>query len=262
MAEETSGNSAATVERAADVLLLFADSPSPRLGVTEIANALGMSKSAVHRILSSFKNKNLLELDPVTRKYVLGSAVLDLSSKYLDTLDIRRLASEELTRLSLATCETATLSVRSGADRRVYVEQVTPDREVIMRVALGVAYPLHAGASSKALLAFLPADEIEAYLTPDLTSVTDHTVTDPGLLRRELNVIRQTGWAKSAGERQQGSASVAAPILDAAGRPTAVISVCGPAERFAGEAEECVKHLLAATRGLSARLGYRRRAGG
>ena len=257
MTEDTGGNSAATVERAADVLLLFADSPSPQLGVTEIANALGISKSAVHRILLSFKNKNLLEFDPVTRKYVLGPAILDLSSKYLGTLDIRKLASAELTRLSRATSETATLSLRSGARHRVYVEQVTPDREVIMRVQLGVAWPLHAGASSKALLAFLPADEIDAYLGGTLEPVTGHTVTDPARLRRDLNVIRQTGWARSSGERQQGSASVAAPILDAAGRPVGVISVCGPAERFADDVEECTKHLLAGTQGLSARLGYR-----
>ncbi|MEV6845753.1 IclR family transcriptional regulator [Actinoplanes sp. NPDC051411] len=256
-----SPNSASTVERAADVLLLFADSSSAQLGVTEIANTLGMSKSAVHRILLSFKNKRLLELDPQTKKYALGPTILGLGARYLGRLDIRTFAAPELTRLSRATDETATLSIRSGADRRVYVDQVTPDREVLMSVQLGVAHPLHAGGSSKSLLAFLPQVEIDQYLSGSLDKVTSKTVTNVRTLRKELNLIRERGWAQSSGERQLGSASVAAPILNRDGYPLAVVSVCGPAERFAGEVEGCVRELLASTRALSVRMGHQPPAG-
>lgn len=254
--ETGTGNSASTVERAADVLLLFADSSSAQLGVTEIATTLGMSKSAVHRILLSFKNKRLLELDPQTRKYALGPTILGLGAKYLGRLDVRMIAAAELARLARATDETATLSVRSGADRRVYVDQVTPDREVLMSVQLGLAHPLHAGASSKALLAHLPAAEIEQYLGTSLTKVTDRTITNVRALRRELAEIRARGWARSSGERQIGSASVAAPILNRDDYPVAVVSVCGPAERFGAEAERCARELLVTTRALSTRLGH------
>lgn len=252
---ETGNNSASTVERAADILLLFASSSSPQLGVTEIATALGMSKSAVHRILLSFRNKNLLELDPDSRKYSLGPTLLGLGAKYLGQLDIRRMAAPELTALSRMTNETATLSVRSG-DQRVYIDQVTPDREVLMSVQLGMAHPLHAGASSKAFLAFLPPDEIDGYLSGTLHQVTSRTVTDVRKLRRELVAIRQRGWAQSLGERQAGAGSVAAPVFDARGVPVAVVSVCGPAERMAGEIDDCAGHLLVCTGRLSAQLGY------
>ncbi|MGH9072044.1 MAG: IclR family transcriptional regulator, partial [Acidimicrobiales bacterium] len=206
-------NTAATVERAADILLLFANSPATQLGVTEIANSVGMSKSAVHRILLAFRGKNLLEFDPVSRKYALGPACLGLGPKYLGTLDIRQVAADELTSLSGETNETATLSVRIG-DRRVYIDQVTPNREVLMSVQLGLAHPLHAGSSSKALLAFLPPDEIDRYLAGKLEQVTERTVTDVTKLREELALIRGRGWAQSLGERQPGSGSVAAPVLD------------------------------------------------
>jgi IclR family acetate operon transcriptional repressor len=249
------GNSATTVERASDILLLFASSSSPQLGVTEIATALGMSKAAVHRILLSFRNKHLLELDPVTRKYALGPTLLGLGAKYVGQLDIRRMAAPELAALSRATNETATLSVRSG-DQRVYIDQVTPDREVLMSVQLGMAHPLHAGASSKAFLAFLPKDEVERYLAGPLAKVTERTITDPGRLRRELATIRRRGWSQSLGERQAGAGSVAAPIFDDRGHPVAVVSVCGPAERMAEEIDECAKHLLVATERLSAQLGH------
>lgn len=252
---EASGNSASTVERAADILLLFASSSSPQLGVTEIATSLGMSKSAVHRILLSFRNKNLLELDPVSRKYSLGPTLLGLGARYLGRLDIRKMASPELSALSRATNETATLSVRSG-DERVYIDQVTPDREVLMSVQLGMAHPLHAGASSKAFLAFLPPEEIDSYLAGRLEKVTPRTVTDVRRLRKELGEIRQRGFAQSMGERQAGAGSVAAPVFDARGVPVAVVSVCGPADRMTEEIRQCADQLLVCTGRLSAQLGY------
>lgn len=250
----TAANSAMTVERACDVLLLFAKLPQARLGVTEIATTLELSKPAVHRILSSLRNKGMVELDPSSRKYSLGPVILSLGLSYLDKLDIQAIAAPELARLSRATNETATLSVRAG-DARVYVDQVTPHREVLMSVQIGIPHPLHAGASSKAFLAHLPDEEIDRYLHEPLRLLTPRTVVDPLSLRRELAAIRQRGWAQSVGERQAGAASVAAPVLDFRSYPLAVVSVCGPAERFEPEMTVCVEHLLAATARLSARAG-------
>jgi DNA-binding IclR family transcriptional regulator len=126
-----------------------------------------------------------------------------------------------------------------------------------MSVSIGVPFPLHAGASSKAFLAFLPEAEIEAYLARGLVRLTPGTVTDPRKLRRELAEIRDRGWASSFEERQSGAASVAAPIFDHSTQPAAVVSICGPAVRFADEAQNCVALLLAATSRMSARMGSR-----
>jgi DNA-binding IclR family transcriptional regulator len=126
-----------------------------------------------------------------------------------------------------------------------------------MSVSLGVPFPLHAGASSKAFLAFLPEGVIEEYLSADhLSRLTDRTVVEPEALRRELAAIRRRGHARSFAERQSGAASVAAPVLDHHGLPAAVVSVCGPVERFRGEAESCAEALLAVTGRLSALMGH------
>ncbi|MDA8047468.1 MAG: IclR family transcriptional regulator [Actinomycetota bacterium] len=252
--QRASGSTALTVERAADVLLLFGAARGPLLGVTEIANALALSKPAVHRILASLRNKGLITVDEGTRKYSLGPAMVCLGLAYLDKLDVVRLAGPELASLSQATDETATLSVRTGWTR-VYVDQVTPDREVLMAVQIGVPYPLHAGASSKAFLAFLPEAEIERYLHEPLAKVTPATRVDVPSLRTELEEIRRRGFARSEGERQPGAGSVAAPLLDHRDRPLAVISVCGPAERLAAEVDHCVERLLVVAARISARLG-------
>ena len=84
------------------------------------------------------------------------------------------------------------LSVLVG-DGRIYVDQVTPPREIVMSVSLGHRFPLHAGSSSKALLAFLPDDEVERYLGGGLEPLTESTRTDPDALRVDLANVTQQG---------------------------------------------------------------------
>jgi DNA-binding IclR family transcriptional regulator len=262
------GRTVATVGRAADVLAHFCDVGCRDLGVTQIAESLSMSKAGVHRILASLRSRGLIELDPDTHRYSLGPLAMRLGLTYLDRLDVRALAAPELAGLSARTGETATLSVRVG-DARAYVDQVTPDREVVMSVTLGRPFPLHLGASSKALLAWLPEAgdrEALARVVRGGVALGGGPVLDarpPGLaalepldeLAEELAGIRARGWARTLGERQPGAASVAAPVLDHDGVPAAVVSVCGPAERFRAIEDDCVRALLQACRRVSARLG-------
>lgn len=249
--------SSSTVERALDVLLLFARSPRPDHGVTEIAATMGLSKAVVHRILTSLRSRELVSFDPGTRRYALGPAALSLGHAYTDRLDVRTLAAPELAWLSERAQETATLSIRNG-DVRTYVDQVLPDREIRMEVTLGARYPLHAGSSSKAFLAFLPDSEMERYLAgASLPRLTGQTITDPDRLRRDLRATRERGYATSLGERQEGAASIAAPVLDHTGLPVAVLSVAGPLERLRPHVGECAALVLQATARLAARLGTR-----
>lgn len=247
----------ATVERAADLLTYFVEADAPDLGVTEIAEGLGLSKAAVHRVLSSLRSSDLIELNEETHRYALGVGAMRLGLAYLKRIDIRRVAHPELVALSRQTEETSTLSIRTGMTR-AYVDQVTPAREVIMSVGLGESFPLHAGGSSKAFLAFLSQEEIDDYLSSrPLEALTAATITDPAALRDELATIRAQGWARSVAERKGDAASVAAPVFDHLGEPVAVVSVCGPAERFLEEFDECRAALLDVTGRLSERLGWR-----
>ncbi|WP_433360070.1 IclR family transcriptional regulator [Streptosporangium sp. CA-115845] len=100
-------------------------------------------------------------------------------------------------------------------------------------------------------------DEIDAYMrTVPLTRLTERTLVHPDVLHKDIAAIRRRGYSKSNAERQPGSASVAAPIFDHHGRPAGVVSVCGPLERFQGEAQHCAEVLLEATGRLSAQMGY------
>jgi len=255
MASENTSQRIAAVERAADVLLLFTQSAEPNLGVTEIAKVLGMSKAAVHRILASLRSRGFIDLIEESRRYTLGTSSLSLGLTCLAHLDIHALAGPELKNLARLTNETATLSIRSGYER-FYIDQVTPNREIVMSVAMGVRHPLHAGSSSKAFLAWLPEEETTFYLKRKLKQVTSRTVVDPVKLLSEVRSIRVKGYTQSMGERQSGSASVAAPIFDRTGAPIPVISICGPSERFRSELKDCVPALIESANRLSRHMGY------
>lgn len=256
MSDEEPRRLITAIERAADVLTLFTRVDRPDLGVTEIANALGLSKAVVHRVLTTLTAKGLVEADPTSRRYRLGPTALALGIAYIDRIDVRSLAMPLLHDLSKRTNETATLSLRYGWER-MYVDQVTPDREVRMTVALGRAFPLHAGSSSKAFLAFLPQDDQERYVAErPLDALTESTITHEDRLRQELQQIRQRGYAVSFGERQAGAGSVAAPVFDHKGEPAAVISVCGPLDRFRAEVDLASGLLLEATGEVARKLGY------
>ena len=255
MTTEAKPQTIGAVERAADLLNAFTELDGANAGVTELSERLGLSKAVVHRILASLRARGFIDLDEQTRRYSLGPASLALGLTYLQQIDVRDVARSVLRELSEQTNETATLSIRRG-DVRMYVDQMTPAREVKMTVQLGHPYPLHAGGSSKAFLAHLPAARIEEYLDGPLEALGENTITDPVLLLRNLGEIRKLGYAASFGERQEGAASIAAPVFDHENETVAVISVCGPVERFRDEVDEIAPVLLEATQELSRKLGW------
>lgn len=251
------GTTIATVERAADMLLHMASTREVDFGITELAEDLEMSKAAVHRVLATLRLKGLVDLDPRTRRYALGVGTLRLGLAYLDRIDVRRAGRPAMERLSERTGESTTLSVLLGGQERIYVDQVTPDREVILSVSMGEPYPLYAGASGRVFLAHMEGPALDDYLQESaLTRMTGNTVTDRAELRRLVEEAREAGWAVSDGERKGGAAAVAAPVLSHDGSALGVLSVCGPRERLLENLEHCRTELLATSRELSQHFGW------
>lgn len=248
--------SVGAVDRAVDVLLLFGRSLQPSLGVTEIAQELGMPKSGVHRVLNTLRRRRLVTYDPDSRKYALGQAAIALSQSYITRLDVQAMATDTLVELQQRTGETATLAVRRHGSV-IFRAQSVPDRELRLEVRLTRPTPVHVGASGKAFLAFLPDEETEDFLArATLPALTAATVTDVDALRAELDAVRVAGVATSFGERLEGVASVAAPVFDYDGYPVAVLAVSGPGARFDPQAPEVVEALLEAAKELSTEMGH------
>lgn len=240
--------------RVADVLLAFLDGPQVH-GVSALARRLGLSKAVVHRILRTLVERGLVVAD--AGGYRLGPAASALGARALRDSDLRTLALPVLRRLQASTGETTTVSALvPGA--RVYLDQVVGRSEISMSVELGRRFPLHAGSSSTAILAFMPADAQEAVVSGPLDRLTDLTVADPDALRERLVEVRRDGHAHSDGERQRGAGSVAAPVFGVDGAVVGAISVCGPVDRVDETARaRFVPLLVEAADDVSRALGWR-----
>lgn len=219
-----------SASRVAAVLYLFTVGPAS-LGVSEASRELGLSKAVVHRIFQSLTARGFLLLDESTRTYRLGPASAALGARALRDLDMRSAARPVLEHLRDRTGETTTLSELVG-ESRVYLDQFESRQTIKMVVELGRAYPLHAGGSGKAILAFLPADVRNRVLTGRLEQLTAATITDSQRLSEDLMEFAARGYAVSLGERQHDAGSVAAPIFDSDQQVIGAISVCGPVSRF------------------------------
>src|SRR5207247_2865726 len=105
---------------------------------------------------------------------------------------------------------TVTLGVLVGREF-VYIDQLVSPQEIKLAVELGRPFPLHAGATGRAILAFLPDGAREALLAEPLERLTPETVVDPVGLGILLAGVRGAGLAVSRSERREGAAAVAAP---------------------------------------------------
>lgn len=244
-----------SADRVADVLLTFAGT-GEALGVSEVARRLSLSKAVVHRILRSLVSRRLLAVEGESGNYRLGPAAATLGARALRDLGLRENALPILRRLQYETGETATVSELVGVSR-VYLDQVPSHQEIKMTVEIGRPFPLHAGASSRSVLAFAPPDLRRQILEGPLRALTPRTIVDRAELEAELARNVREGVAASFGERQPGAASVAAPLLAADGHAIGSISVCGPVGRFG---EETVRRLYplvrSSARELSRKLGW------
>lgn len=222
----------ASVARVTALLDTFVEAHTD-LGVTEISTRLGLAKSVVHRLVTALTKAGYLSQTANTHRYVLGPRATRLGQVALGQMDIRARARPILRELAAETGETATLSTVAGDDR-VYAEQVESRQPVRQSVHIGSLAPLYLGASSKAILAFLPerrSDAILAHAGKSGVTLTDGSRLDVKALRTELATIRKRGFATSQGERIVGAVSSAAPVFDHHGDVIGSISVASVSVR-------------------------------
>lgn len=248
---------AATVDRAIDVLELLRDAPGP-VGVRDIARQVGISPATAHRLLASLRTRGLVTQVEGSRAYRLGWGLLDYANAVLRRTDLPSVAAPVVRALRDGTGETVTLQVPVGNDR-VCVYELEGVHEVRRRVGVGRRVPLHAGASGRAILAFMAAPDIDRILeSAGSTALTGATETDRRRLAGLLETVRSQGIAFSSGETVDGVSSMAMPIFDAAGIVIGSVAVSGPSNRWTpAEMTTHVPDLQAAATELSALLGFR-----
>jgi IclR family acetate operon transcriptional repressor len=221
-----------------------------------LGRRLNLHKSTVSRLLATLESEGLLERAPGTEKYRLGPEIARLAGRSEPGHDLRDIARPFLIELAELTRETANLAVLDGAEVD-NIDQVSGPHLVRVGNWVGRRTPLHCVANGKALLAFLPPDDLERLLVGPLAAFTPLTITSTAALQADLAQVRQAGYAMALGEIEEGLNALAAPVWDAGGQVVAAISVSGPAYRVTAErAPELGRITRDFGLRVSQRLGY------
>jgi DNA-binding IclR family transcriptional regulator len=251
-----------TVERALSVLESFT-AEETECSLADLARKLRLSKATVSRLLSTLLKHGYIDRTPDGSKYCLGVKLFYLGSIVAKTMKLREVALPIMYELRDATEETVHLNIVDG-NQRLCIECVEGRHELKVTTHVGQRSPLHAGASAKVLLAYQDTETIEKILSRSrLSRITSTTITEPEKLRKELEEIRNRGYAVSRGERIHGVVALSAPVRDRTGSVVASLSVLVPETRAEASRIEDVllPLLLAKAAELSFRLGYSRELG-
>lgn len=245
-----------SVSRALEIIALVSTKKGG-LGVTEIANQIDINKSSVFRTLSTLAQYGYIEQDRETGKYKLGYKFLDVSSKLLESIDLRTEAKPFLQELEKMTNEVIHLVVYDQGEV-VYIEKLEGTETLRTHSKVGKRAPMHCTSVGKAILAHLPEHDVIAILDrKGLPYHTDLTITSREAFLQELKEIRLRGFSLDLEENEYGITCIAAPVFDHLGKAVAAVSISGPTTRMTkNRLNQLGPIMIQTSKELSARLGY------
>ncbi len=204
-------------------------------GVTEVSRELNIHKSTAYRLLTTLRDRGLVEQDAATEKYRLGFGLVLLARAVSADLDILRCARPVCERLSERTGETVTIAVLEGDDA-VIIHQSISRASALSVDWTGRHTPLHATAAGKIFLLYMPEDQRRRVMEGPLERFTEKTIVDPVSLRDHVSRIRDEGYGYTVEELETGLNAAGAPIRGAEGGVAGAVSVSGPAFRLPPDA--------------------------
>jgi DNA-binding IclR family transcriptional regulator len=245
------------LDRAINILEFIGRQSSGEAALPELSAAMKLHKTTTHRIAHVLESRGLLRRGLDSNRYRLGLHLYDLGCQALDHVNIRDEARPLMTRVAFEVGETVHLALLDRAEV-LYIERVEAQRSLTMGSKLGARNPVYCTALGKAILAWSPEAEVDRVLGGSrMEARTRNTITNVLTLKRELERIRDRGYAIDDEEIEEGIRCIAAPILSANDRAVAAISVSGPSSRITPDRYQLIgKTMMKAAQELSTRMGH------
>ena len=232
---ERDEGSSKSLQKALRILVYMGDQ-APEAGVTELASELGLTKATVHRLLNAMERFDLIERNAETERYRLGLKLHQLGSRAVESRTLRSEAHRLLVEMSRRSHETVSLATPAPGGVICLDRLDSPHTIITVCTPIGAMFPAHCTAAGKAILAYLPDDEIQAMVKrTGLRQYTPFTITQMTRLKENLRLIRQRGYAVDHQELERGLSGVAAPVLSAHEHVIAAVGIAGPTLRFRGK---------------------------
>src|SRR5690242_5275577 len=195
-----------SVDRAARILKALASGPR-RLGVSQLADQLGLSRPTVHGLLQTLAAHGFVEQDRDSDKYQLGAGLLHLGNSYLDLNELRSRSLVHAERLATRTNAAVRVGVLHGASVTVVHHVFRPDA-AFQVLEVGAQLPAHASALGKAMLAYAPEPVLDDLTADPLPRLTSRTLT-AAQLTAQVAAVRDEGLARERDEAVLGESSLA-----------------------------------------------------
>lgn len=241
--DKTEQNTVRALDRAMVLLQRLAQSDGMTL--SELAQAEGESPATVYRVLTTLALHQMAEIDPHGQVWHVGPGTFRAGAAFLRRTNVVERARAPMQALMRATDETANLGIEQQGEV-LFLTQVETQRAIRAFFPPGMRSPMHASGIGKALLAWMPADRVQALGRGGaLVGFTAATITTLERLQADLEQTRRRGYALDDEERTPGMRCVAAPVFNAHGEPVAGLSVSGPVFRMSSDAVSGIGAMVA-----------------
>ena len=250
-----------SLERAFKLLEALSEFPEG-IQITRLAEKVDLSKSTAHRLLATLINMDYVIKDQESEKYKLGYRIIFLSRNIINNIDIISIAKPFLEELAEDVNETIHLCIQDK-EEVLYVDKIESSRTIRMYSKVGNRAPMYCTGVGKVLLSGLDEERFDRVADNiNFVVMTPTTITSKEQLRKEMEVIRNRGYALDDIEHEDGIRCIAAPIFDSEGKVIASFSIAGPSNRITMELinNELIDKVKNTTLGISQLLGYQHSA--
>lgn len=227
------------------------------VGLLELSERSALSKSTVHRLLSTLLHNGYVKQHEETGKYHLTMKMFILGSRPIEKLDVLKVARPHLEKLRDLSGEVIHLVILDGHEI-LYVDKVESENTIRMYSNIGKKGTLYSTSVGKAILSHMEDAQIRSLWNQmDVVRMTDYTITEFSAFMEEIRDIREKGYAMDREENELGVKCMGTAVLDYTDRPVAAFSISGPVQRMTDEkVMELAQYILDTRKAISAELGY------
>ena len=247
-----------TLKDSAKIFSLFNNVQVEERGVTEISKALAMSPSKVSRMLGTLEREGLFEKNAETGKYRLGIGFFELGIVYAFHFPLRKIIRPHIEQMAKELNLTASWGILRNS-KVIVVDRVQNLHIDLLAYRIGLNLPIYTTSIGKVLLAYVSEEEQDRILqSVSLVKFTDATIVDKKLIKGNLRIVRERGYATDGGETHEDLNCIAAPVRNGTRDVIAAINVKDEQSRTSAEklfqfADELKERAFF----ISCQLGYR-----
>lgn len=223
-----------SIDRVFDILETVANK-TKGISIAELTKQLDLHMSTVSRLVNALKNRGYLYKNTDINKYFLGIKCIELSSTFLNSLDLKVIADEIMYELTKETGKTAFLALMQ--DKQViYIDKTDTSSSLRRLSVIGTSVPFHCTSLGKALLLNKSREHLKKFVEDiEFIPQTSETITDKTRFIDEVIESSKLGYTVDFNENIAGVSCVGAPIYDCTGTIVAAMSITGVSEEFSAE---------------------------